>query len=29
MLILNENGDQRIDFDEWFEFFLKVMMGST
>ena len=28
MTIINANGDQRIDFDEWFEFFLKIMMGS-
>lgn len=26
--IINDNGDKRIDFDEWFSFFLKVCMGS-
>ena len=28
MSLINANGDQRIDFDEWYEFFLKVLMGS-
>lgn len=28
LTIINANGDERIDFDEWFSFFLKVFMGS-
>lgn len=26
--LINSNGDKRIDYDEWFTFFLKVLMGS-